>query len=221
MPWPPPTRYGFSRIRSPAQIASWTASGALAGAYASPWMILAVNPGTVGRGNGSAGWAPTPAPPEVEVAAGDDDAPAGDDDDDAAVGDDVPVALEAPFALVAAPPPVPFALAAGAIASANTAKLGTMRFATRKTLFRGPAGLADGLALKEPAPPAGSPRDSPQRNWVPRSADVEARGFGVAGIYPLTVREEPSPPVDALLFFRKMRISRGASRSAAIDPPPR
>src|SRR5271154_1071635 len=128
-------------------------------------MILPVMPGTVGRGNGSAGWAPMPAPPEVPVALGGDIAPA--------VG--VPVAVEAPaleapppLALIAAPPA---ALAAGALASANAAaaaaKLGIIRWGTRKSLFRKPAGLADGLALKEPAPPAGSPRDSPQRIGSP------------------------------------------------------
>ena len=34
-------------------------------------------------------------------------------------------------------------------------------------LFRRPAGLADGLALKEPAPSAGSPRNSPQGTGSP------------------------------------------------------
>jgi hypothetical protein len=106
-----------------------------------------------------------PAPPEVEVVPGDDVAVG--DDVPVALGDDVPLVLElpAPLATVAAPPPL--ALAAGALASARTAKLGSIRWATRKSLFRGPAGLADGLALKEPAPPAVSPRDSPQGTGSP------------------------------------------------------
>jgi hypothetical protein len=140
-------------------------------------MILAAVPGTVGCGNGTAGVAPMPAPPEVALA------PGGVPDGVALV----PLVVAA-GAVEAPPPPawaVAAALAVDALASANAAKLGSIRWATRKTLFRGPAGLADGLALKEPAPPADSPRDSPQRNWVPRSADFVARGFGVAAIYPL------------------------------------
>src|SRR5207302_1899831 len=64
---------------------------------------------------------------------------------------------------------------AGDVATAMAASATTMihvrRAYPRKRLHlsRGPAGLADGLAQKEPALPAESPRDSPQRTWVPRS----------------------------------------------------
>ena len=155
LPWPPAYTYGLNRILSPAQITSCTWSGASAGAYASPWMILPAVPGTVGRGNGSPGVAPIPAPPDIAVAP-DVDVPA----------DDAAPALEDPLPLPPGLAP-PAALAAGAPASANAAKLGSIRDATRKILFRGPAGLADGLALKEPAPPADSPRDSPQGTGSP------------------------------------------------------
>ena len=116
-------------------------------------MISAVTPGTVGctAGSGDTGTgdgvtagagggtaAPTPAPPEA-VAPGD--------------GGPDPFALAAP--------------AVGAPVSANTAKLGSITWATRNGLFRRPAGLADGLALKEPAPPTGSPWDSPQGTGSP------------------------------------------------------
>ena len=155
-----------------------------------------------GRGDRTGGArtvGPMPAPPDVAVAVGGDVAVAVGGDVAVAVGGDVattdgvhalgrlgcaplgalgcvPAAVCVPPALpppapVVAPPPA-LALALDAPARANAAKLGSIRWATRKSLFRRPAGLADGLALKEPAPPVGSPRDSPQTNWVPRSADV-------------------------------------------------
>ena len=48
----------------------------------------------------------------------------------------------------------------------------------RGNLFRRPAGLADGLALKEPAPPTALYRETRPNLWVPRSRTPHP-GFGV------------------------------------------
>src|SRR6476660_9785198 len=48
----------------------------------------------------------------------------------------------------------------------------------RGNLFRRPAGLADGLALKEPAPPTALYREIRPNLWVPRSRTPHP-GFGV------------------------------------------
>ena len=150
-------------------------------------MISAVMPGTVGFAQGSAADTPVPdgpmpAPPEVALAVGEDVVHSAGLDPVVVPGDGVPVVPvpvvpigpvgAVPLAVVpadagAAPPPPLLALAPEAPASARTAKPGSIRCATRKSLFRRPAGLADGLALKEPAPPADSPRDSPQGTGSP------------------------------------------------------
>ena len=62
------------------------------------------------------------------------------------------------------------ALAAAGTAAAAIAMLESVVTRARDPhsyLFRRPAGLADGLALKEPAPPTDSPRDSPQQLGSP------------------------------------------------------
>jgi len=102
--------YGLCRIRLPAQIASCTARGASAGAYATPWMIFATNPGTDGCDGGTTRGL-TPAPPEFALVAG----------------------WLVVLALVVTPAPPPAADAAGAPASASTATLGSRRFETRKS----------------------------------------------------------------------------------------
>src|ERR1700733_5831506 len=155
-------------------------------------MILPVIPDTVGWGHGSAALVafvlpapPMPAPPDVPVAEGVPVHCPGPCVGPLKLGSVMAPALVGVVALAppaeVAPPRV-LALAVGAPASANAARDGSMRWATRKTLFRGPAGLADGLALKEPAPPAGSPRDSPQGTGSPaprmsRPADSASRQY--------------------------------------------
>src|SRR3954471_20003635 len=56
-------------------------------------------------------------------------------------------------------------------ASANSAQMNIRDFPRTTTLFRRPAGLADGLARKEPAPPVDDHGISPKTTWVPRSPD--------------------------------------------------
>jgi hypothetical protein len=93
-----------------------------------------------------------PTPPELVVACGVVEPLPGGVELDAPLGPDA-LALEAP-------------------ASAAIAQQANIGLDTRKSLFRRPAGLAVGLALKEPAPPADSPRDSPRELGPP------LRGFG-------------------------------------------
>src|SRR4051794_37496959 len=56
-------------------------------------------------------------------------------------------------------------------------------------LFRRPAGLAVGLALKEPAPPVDSPRDSPRELGSPAPRRT-SRGLGVLYVVSL-LRHDP------------------------------
>jgi hypothetical protein len=127
-----------------------------------------------------------PAPPELAEAGGPEEPEEEEEDVDVqqldppcgAAEPDPLGAVEPPgppwFAEVPHPlvPAVPAALALDAPVSTATAQPTNIGFATRKSLFRQPAGLAVGLALKEPAPPADSPRDSPRELGPP------LRGFG-------------------------------------------
>src|SRR5215217_6977289 len=67
----------------------------------------------------------------------------------------------------------------GSTASTTTTRANARSDFKFKTLFRRPTGLADGLALKEPAPHTGSRRDSPQLLWFPRLPALR-REFGLA-----------------------------------------
>jgi hypothetical protein len=114
-------------------------------------MISAVVPGTVGLGHGSAAVVafapPTPTPPEVAVAVGVDAhwagllpvTPLGVVGVVGLVAVGVP-ALTPPAERVA-PPPV-LALALLAPASANAAKLGSMKWATRKSSLSWACGVS-------------------------------------------------------------------------------
>ncbi len=82
-------------------------------------MISAVAPGTVGRGIGRAGGAPMPAPPEPPVGVG------------AGLGAPLGVLCDELPPAEVAPPPV-LALALGAAARSKAAKLGRIRWVTRK-----------------------------------------------------------------------------------------
>src|SRR4051795_8512449 len=132
-----------------AQIACLTASGAASGAAARPSTICATAPGTVG-------WE-TVAPGAVAVAGG-----------------------GAGGSSKAAPPGPWAASAAGAALkpSTNSTHITIREFPRTTTLFRRPAGLADGLARKEPAPPVDDHGISPKQPGSPVPRTV--RGFGVA-----------------------------------------
>src|SRR3954447_10195833 len=132
-----------------AQIACLTASGAASGAAARPSTICATAPGTVG-------WE-TVAPGAVAVAGG-----------------------VAGGSSKAAPPGPWAASAAGAALkpSTNSTHITIREFPRTTTLFRRPAGLADGLARKEPAPPVDDHGISPKQPGSPVPRTV--RGFGVA-----------------------------------------
>jgi hypothetical protein len=115
-------------------------------------MISAVSPGTVGFGQGIAaieGAPPIPAPPDVAVAVGDDVHAAGFEPVDVP-GEVVPVVslgLVVPLARVpadagAAPPPPVLAPALDAPANANAAKLGSIRWATRKKSLSSACGVS-------------------------------------------------------------------------------
>src|ERR1700751_952313 len=85
-------------------------------------------------------------------------------------------------------------------------------------LFRRPTGLADGLALKELAPPAGSPRNSPQGCVVP-----PFRGCGVrprirrAAIYRCRPHRDPPAPRRRSPSEQRHRGDRSLT-SAAMRP---
>src|SRR4051794_18605414 len=131
-----------------AQIACLTASGAASGAAARPSTICATVPGTVG-------WAVAPG--------------AG------------PVAGGVAGGSPQAPPPGPEAAhAAGAALkpSTNSTHINIRDLPRTTPLFRRPAGLADGLARKEPAPPVDDHGISPKQPGSPVPRTV--RGFGVA-----------------------------------------
>src|SRR5581483_3450468 len=113
-------------------------------------MISPVVPGTVGLGHGSAAVValtpPKPAPPDVAVAVGVDTHWAGLDPVTplGVVGVVGLVALGVPALPPAegmAPPPV-LALALVAPASANAAKLGSMKWATRKSSLSWACGVS-------------------------------------------------------------------------------
>src|ERR1700754_4885072 len=72
-----------------------------------------------------------------------------------------PAGVAAVGSSYAVPPGPSAAIAAGAAqsASANSAQITIRGLPRTTTLFRRPAGLADGLARKEPAPPVDRPRD--------------------------------------------------------------
>src|SRR6185503_5349033 len=125
-----------------AQMACLTASGAAAGAAARPLTIFASTPGTVA-------WRSV-APVAPGVAGG------------AAGGSSY-----------ATPPGPSAAMAVGAAmsASANSAQMNIRGVPRTTTLFRRPAGLADGLARKEPAPRVEDHEIRPKQPWVPRSPD--------------------------------------------------
>src|SRR3954452_16816177 len=121
-----------------AQIACLTASGAASGAAARPSTICATAPGTVG-------WEAV-APGAVAVAGG-----------------------VAGGSSKAAPPGPWAASAAGAALkpSTNSTHITIREFPRTTTLFRRPAGLADGLARKEPAPPVDDHGISPNNLGPP------------------------------------------------------
>src|SRR3954452_24843542 len=114
-------------MRLAAQTASWTSGGASSGAAARPsaWS-LATGPATTGLSVGSS--VPYSRPPDALVA-GAGCAPPGSD-----------VWADAGAAKANRP-------------SSTVMMLGSERTRTQN-LFRGPPGLADGLALKEPALPS-------------------------------------------------------------------
>src|SRR4051794_25715097 len=132
-----------------AQMACLTASGAASGAAARPLTICATVPGTVG-------WAPI-APGAVLVATGGAEGSSN-----------------------ATPPGPSAAIAAGGALkhSANSTHITIRGLPRTTTLFRRPAGLADGLARKEPAPPVDDHGISPKQPGSPVPRTV--RGFGVA-----------------------------------------
>src|SRR3954469_24701571 len=131
-----------------ARIACLTASGAASGAAARPATIFATVPDTVG-------WA-TAAPGAV-VGAG-----------------------VAEGSSNATPPGPSAAIAAGTALkpSTNSTHITIRDLPRTTTLFRRPAGLADGLARKEPAPPVDDHGISPKQPGSPVPRTV--RGFGVA-----------------------------------------
>ena len=79
-------------------------------------------------------------------------------------------------------PPVEAAIAAGA-AGVPPMTSNQEHYIARKypqdNLFRRPAGLADGLALKEPAPPTATPWNSPQHLGSPVPW-LSNQGFGIS-----------------------------------------
>jgi hypothetical protein len=112
-------------------------------------MISAVVPGTVGCGQGigaavdgadGAVATPMPAPPEVAVAVGGKVAVGGE----VAVGDDVQAAGLDPVVVPGdvVPPGVVLAPALEAPASANVARLGAIRWATRKRSLSSACGVS-------------------------------------------------------------------------------
>src|SRR3954451_6007388 len=76
-----------------------------------------------------------------------------------------------PLVVCGCAPPVAATLCAGTASASSSVPKHTARAPPRTSihLFRRPTGLADGLAQKEPAPPAEYRAELAPTDWVPRS----------------------------------------------------